>query len=223
MMEYTSGRRNGARWGVALALGLRQGEALGLRWRNIDLRTGTLGCAGRFQRVTWRHGCEPTPLGRPTCGRKRGCDCPQRHSGGLMLRKLKTRGSARDLQIPDQLLKELRRHRRFQKQERLTAVEWADLDLVFATPTGGYIDPKHDYLEWHHVREAAGIRPARLHDARHTAAMMLIAGVHSRAAMLVMGWTNPETMLRYTHVVDAVRKDVADKMDDLIWPDRAQA
>jgi integrase len=35
-------KRNGARWSVALALGIRQGEALGLRWSYIDLDTGVI-------------------------------------------------------------------------------------------------------------------------------------------------------------------------------------
>ncbi len=40
-------RRNGARWAVALSLGLRQGEALGLRWRDVDLELGMLRCVRR--------------------------------------------------------------------------------------------------------------------------------------------------------------------------------
>lgn len=42
LATVVSERRNGARWVVALALGLRQGEALGLKWSDADLDQGTL-------------------------------------------------------------------------------------------------------------------------------------------------------------------------------------
>ncbi len=41
-----AGRRNGTRWSVALACGLRQGESIGLRWEFLDLDTGTVGSGG---------------------------------------------------------------------------------------------------------------------------------------------------------------------------------
>lgn len=50
-------RRNGARWSVGLAAGLRQGEALGLRWEYVDLKTGDIRVWWQIQRNRWRHGC----------------------------------------------------------------------------------------------------------------------------------------------------------------------
>ena len=52
---------NRARWAIALALGLRQGEVLGLRWPDVDLERvcsgcASLGCAGvpaRLRRHLW--------------------------------------------------------------------------------------------------------------------------------------------------------------------------
>ena len=64
--------RNGARWAVALALGLRQGEALGLRWDDVDLDAGTLLVRRGRLRPRWEHGCNGT------CGRKFGGYCPNR-------------------------------------------------------------------------------------------------------------------------------------------------
>ena len=42
LLEAAAGRRNGARRALALALGLRQGEALGLTWDDVDLEKGTI-------------------------------------------------------------------------------------------------------------------------------------------------------------------------------------
>jgi hypothetical protein len=49
--------RNSARWSVALALGIRQGEALGLRWSYVNLETGEIRAWFQIQRITWQHGC----------------------------------------------------------------------------------------------------------------------------------------------------------------------
>ncbi|GII28453.1 site-specific integrase [Planotetraspora mira] len=42
ILEAAKTRRNSARWSVALSLGIRQGEALGLRWSFVDLDTGVI-------------------------------------------------------------------------------------------------------------------------------------------------------------------------------------
>lgn len=78
-------RRNGDRWTVGLALGLRQGEALGLRWSYLDLDAGNVRVWWQLSRLTWRHGCDDII----ECTRdkhKRPCppkDCPKakRRSG----------------------------------------------------------------------------------------------------------------------------------------------
>lgn len=58
-------RRNGARWSVGLALGIRQGEALGLRWSYIDLKTGVIRVWFQLQRSEYQHGCDdPNECGR---------------------------------------------------------------------------------------------------------------------------------------------------------------
>ena len=57
IMELAAGLRNGTRWSVALALGLRQGEALGLRWWHIDLDAGTIAVRWQLQHLRWQHGC----------------------------------------------------------------------------------------------------------------------------------------------------------------------
>jgi hypothetical protein len=59
--------RNSARWVVALALGLRQGEALGLHWEDVDLDAGYARIRKNRLRPRYAHGCGDSP-----CGRKAG-------------------------------------------------------------------------------------------------------------------------------------------------------
>lgn len=68
-------RRNSSRWSVGLACGLRQGEALGLRWQFVDLDEGTLRVWYQLQRLPWRHGC--ADIARCTRTRHRR-SCPKR-------------------------------------------------------------------------------------------------------------------------------------------------
>ena len=71
LLATAKGTHNGARWALALALGLRQGEVLGLRWADVDLDSGMLWVRGTRLRPVYRHGCL-SPCGK-TPGR-----CPDR-------------------------------------------------------------------------------------------------------------------------------------------------
>jgi integrase len=56
-------RRNAARWAIALSLGLRQGDVLGLRWSDVDLEAGILKITSNRVRPHYEHGCSP-PCGK---------------------------------------------------------------------------------------------------------------------------------------------------------------
>jgi integrase len=57
VVAAAASRPNGARWAVGLAVGLRQGEALGLTWQRTNLETGRLDIRAQVQRLLWQHGC----------------------------------------------------------------------------------------------------------------------------------------------------------------------
>ena len=211
---------NPARWSVALALGLRQGEALGLEWPDIELDQGILRVRRSVQRRTWSHGCHDKQ-GTPTCGRKRGADCPKRASGGLLLVEPKTRSSRRSLALPVPLVAELRAHRAAQLRLKLARANVWDRskDLVFCTDYGTLIDPAQDRREWKALLRNAGVREVRLHDARHTAAtLLLLQGVDIRTVMAIMGWTEMATAQRYVHAVDELRHEAARRIGAALWP-----
>jgi integrase len=64
----------------------------------------------------------------------------------------------------------------------------------------------------------AGVRDARLHDARHTAAtVLLVLGVPERSVMQTMGWSTTAMAARYQHVTDPIRREVAAHVDGLLW------
>ncbi|MGY5884658.1 tyrosine-type recombinase/integrase [Modestobacter lacusdianchii] len=194
VLEAAAHVRNSARWTVALALGLRQSEALALQWKDIDLLTGTLTVRRSIHRV---------------------------RGGGLIYEEPKTRRSQRTLALPLPLVTQLEEHRTAQRGERMLAgSEWHDEDLVFAQPNGRPIDKKTDHDDWTRLLQAAGVRHVRLHDGRHTAATLLLSeNVHPRVVMELLGHSQMRTTMDiYSHVMPALAREAADRMSALLLP-----
>jgi integrase len=184
---------NGARWSVALALGLRQGEALGLKWDAVDLDAGTLTVRRALQRQKGK---------------------------GLVLVEPKSRAGRRTIKLPEPLREALREHRARQAERRTAAANvWQDYGFVFCQRTGRPIDPRRDWLDWKALLKAADVRDARVHDARHTAATLLLQqGVPARVVMEVLGHSQISlTLGTYSHVVPEVAEEAAKRMGDALW------
>ncbi len=97
-------------------------------------------------------------------------------------------------------------------------LNWHDEDWLFATKTGRGTSTRVDYDEWKELLKSAKVRDGRLHDARHTAAtVLLILGVPERAVMGLMGWSSTAMAARYQHMVDTVRSSIAEQVDGFIW------
>jgi integrase len=205
---------NGARWSVALALGLRQGETLGLMWADIDFEKNQLRVRRQLQRPCWHHGCgDPAPDHQPS-------KCSQRTGGGWILEDVKSRAGRRTLAVPPQLMQQLREHRRDQAAQRLAAgPAWQEHDLVFPRADGHPKHPSVDARAWRTLTERAGVPPLRLHYARHTTATMLLAqGVDGRVVMALLGWSQSSLLTRYQHVLEPMRRDAAARIDQAYWP-----
>jgi integrase len=201
------GRRLEALYSVALSLGLREGEALGLRWKDIDLESGQLTIRQIVQRI----------------GGKRFGTGP----GKLVFSEPKTDRSRRTLQMPDLLVKSLRAHRSRQLQERLAAGSaWVDHGLVFTTTIGTPLEGRTAVTDFKRILvktnepkiDAKILMSTRFHDLRHSAASLLLAqGVQLRAIMELLGHsTIALTANTYSHVMPSMMREMADKMDVIL-------
>ena len=205
--------RNAARWSVALAMGLRQGEALGARWVDLDLGAGTWRVTQGIQRQAYRHGCGGEP-----CGQK-PLSCPKR-VGGLLMVPPKSDKGRRTIGIPEQLVNALRAHRAAQGAEREAAGSlWQEHGLVFVQATGAMIDPSRDWEEWKRLLAEAEVRDGRLHDARHTAATLLLEqGVDARIVMEILGHSQITlTQNTYQHVMPKVIADATQRVATVLF------
>jgi integrase len=187
VLEAAKGGRLEARWVIALTLGLRQGEALGLGWEHVDLDEGVIRVRRALKRVKGK---------------------------GLIFGPVKSKKSNRDLPIFPELLPILRAHKKAQTAERLEAgTAWHDDGLVFCQVNGKPIDPSRDYQSWQALLKTAGVKRYRLHAARHSAAtFLLLEGVDTRVVMELLGHSQISVTARYQHVVDEAKKTATAKV-----------
>jgi len=187
-LASVAGDRLEAVYFVALALGLRQGEALGLRWADVDLESGSAVVTASLQRI----------------------------AGKLERVATKTKQSRRTAALPSIVIDALRRHRVRQMQERLVAgSRWVETGLVFTTTRGTPIDGRSVYRRFQAALARAGLRRVRFHDLRHSFASLLIAqGIHPKVLQASLGHaTIGVTMDTYGHLFADAQRDAATKMN----------
>jgi integrase len=185
---------------LALYLGLRQAEVLGLCWSDVRLDAGP-------PTLTVRHQL-------------------QRLGGAWRLTPPKSESSRRTLPLPPPVVQALVAERRRQAAARLAAgPAWQPPipDLVFTTATG---QPRHGCVITHAFQRRlrqAGLPHLRFHDLRHAAASLLAAGgVPLKAVSDLLGHSQIATTANiYSHISDAVRREVVDRLAALLGPDPA--
>lgn len=160
-LAAAQGHRLEALFSLALFLGLRQGEVLGLRWIDVDLDGGTLKVEQALQRV----------------------------DGGLIVKAPKTAKSRRRLALPPTLIAVMRAHRDRQAIERQIAGEgWQESGLVFTTQRGTPLDPRNVLRWWQLLLVDAGLPRHTFHATRHTAVSLLIEqGVPLKVIQEILG------------------------------------
>ncbi|MQB01959.1 MAG: tyrosine-type recombinase/integrase [Actinobacteria bacterium] len=158
--------------------GCRRGEALGLRWSDVDLTAG---------RVTFRQALtlvDNVPA----------FETPKSRKG---------KPKVRTVSLDAATIRALAQHRDRQCQERRAWSDaWRDTGLVFTLEDGTLIHP--DSFRRHFTRQvaAAGLPPTKLHGLRHAYATMLLArGVPTKVVSERLGHADPTiTMTIYQHV-----------------------
>ncbi len=198
--------RNRARWHLALKLGLRPAEALGLTLPDIDVRARKLTIRHQLLRATGK---------------------------GLYLQKAaKTTAGDREIILPKSLATLLRDHRK--EQLELMAEhgeEWVGWEfdgqpvaLVFPQENGRPIDAHMDTRAWHSLLAAAGLTEVRRYKARHTAASHLVVDSGGDVAVTakILGHADSGFTYRtYVKPLAAREQALADKMDEPRAPYRA--
>lgn len=182
---------------LALKLGLRQGEALALTWKDVDFEGG-------FPRVSIYRS-----LSRET-------------GKGLVYGPTKTY-QRRDLPLTPRVAELLKRHHREQRQHfNDLGIDCTEDMPVIATVcrdgSVGPVDPANDRKQWIRALAVAGVPAVRLHDARHTAATILISGgVDMFAVMKTLGHSSIQTTIdTYGHLPSGLLQTAMQVSDDVL-------
>ena len=190
---------------LSFGTGMRRGEILALKWKNINLKTGSISIK---ESLNWLDGT------------------------GIVFDTPKTEASIRTVEIPKDILDELKAHRSRQAQEKLDArakakkhaekfgckVDFAayyqDTGMVFCTPEGRPIDPHNWARLKKKIAEEAKVPDFRIHDMRHFFCTQLIKrGVNVKAVQGMLGHSTAAMTLNvYSHVDQEMLKDAAATM-----------
>lgn len=176
---------------VALSLGLREGEVLGLRWRDIDLDERIARIRVSLQRIDKK----------------------------LQLVELKTERSRRALPIPENVFSSLRAHRTRQLKDKMQAgEEWQENGLAFTTSRGTPLSARNVIRRFHRLLGDAKLPRHRFHDLRHSCASFLLSkNIPARTVMDILGHSNISlTMNTYSHVMPEMLRDAAKAMNALM-------
>jgi integrase len=187
--------RNGHLWYLALS-GLRRGEIAGLKWSNVDLAAGTL-----------------------TIERNR----VQAGAGTVVENDPKTLSSCRTLPLDEGLIGVLKRASSRYAQERLAlGAAHADSGYVAINEAGKAYTPDTLTRIWHKLIKAAGVRPIRLHDARHSCGTALhLRGVPMAVIAKWLGHADAATTARiYTHSQDDALRAASKTLGQVVTPSR---
>lgn len=185
--------RYGPLYVLAMALGLRQGEALGLSWSDCDFETGTIRIRNALQRLDRQ----------------------------WSLVDPKSESSRRTLPIPAIVRSALQRQRALQAEQRLLAgTRWQETGFVFTSAVGTPLEGVNVTHRLQRALAAAGLPRLRFHDLRHTAASLLLAeGVPARVVMETFGHSQISlTLNTYSHVTKRLLGEAAAAMDRVLGP-----
>jgi integrase len=192
------GHRLEALFVLALAIGMRRGELLALKWRDINFATGTL----QVRRILTHM---PAKLN---------------DKGGYVEAEPKTEKSRRSITIAPFALEQLKQHRVRQVEEKLKAgPAWTDHDLVFSSTVGGHLHTSRIlFAQFKQLLKEAGLPDIRFHDLRHSSATMLLSlGVHPKVVQEILGHCQISmTMDIYSHVLPTMQREAMSKLNDAL-------
>ncbi|SDY56923.1 site-specific integrase [Thermoactinomyces sp. DSM 45892] len=177
---------------LAITTGLRRGEILGLRWKDVDMNTCTASI--RKNLVLVSH----TPV----------------------LQEPKTRRSVRSVTLPPIVIQALKNHKQVQDQEKTNEL-YQCYDLITATCFGSPLNPLHLRKRFKKILTKANLPDIRFHDLRHThATLMLQQGEHPKVVSERLGHSNINiTLDTYSHVLPNMQQEAVERFEKMLLHD----
>jgi integrase len=187
---------------LAIHTGLRHGELLGLTWTNLDLESKSVSISQTLREVRVFDDAGGTKL-------------------ITQVNEPKTKASRRSLQLSKPLLDSIQRHLMLHSVRRVQAgLAWHESDYVFTSSIGTPINQANNLKAYKRFIKANGIRYIRVHDIRHTTAVLALeAGASLEWISQAFGHTGIEiTKSVYAPYVQALNDKFAHAVDSYLTP-----
>ena len=178
-------------WAVLGTAGLRIGEALGLKWEDVDLSGRRIAIRRALQRQRDR---------------------------GLVFVEPKTAKSRRTIHLTQLAAKVLKEHRDRQDAAASSTFGWEEHGLVFPSRFGKPLEPSAVTGALARALNAAGFPRIRVHDLRHTTASILLeAGTHPKIVQDLLGHSTVVlTLDTYSHLTASLSWQAAQTLDAML-------
>ena len=190
-LEFVKNDSLYAAWAVAANTGMRRGEVLGLRWKDVDFDRQRLAIRQTIISIDYR----------------------------VEVSDPKTARGRRSVALDSGTVVALRAHRAFQNQQKLKLGEaYRDAGLVFCRGDGLPVHPdRFTQMFDKHVKDC-GLPRIRLHDLRHThATLALAAGIHPKVVSERLGHSTVAfTMDIYSHAIPSMEAEAAETIAQMI-------
>jgi len=174
---------------TALFTGMRRSELLALQWRDVDI--------------------QQIHVNRSLHHLK---------DGSYVFTQPKSAKSRRTIDLSPSSILILTEHKERQEGIRtMLGIPLKQDDLVFSTPEGKPLRPNTITRAWTTLAIKAGVKPIRLHDARHThASLMLKQGIHPKIVQERLGHSSIQiTLDTYSHVAPGLQEAAAMRFDEI--------
>lgn len=178
---------------LALTTGMRQGEILGLRWKDIDFDQGCL----RITQTLSSDGKELLPY-------------------------TKTKAGIRSVDLPKETLEQLLNQNNMIEQEKFgQGDQYMDFDLVVCTSSGTPTNKSNIHRTFNAIIKKANLPRIRFHDMRHThATLLLLQGVNPKIVSERLGHADVRiTLDTYSHLLPSMQKETARNFGKMLFGD----
>jgi len=193
-LETMAGERLYALWHTVAMTGMRRGEAIGLRWSDVDLENARLAVRRAL-----------IPINRE-----------------VVVSEPKTAKGRRVVALDPGTIEVLKAQAACQLDEQTQSKAWVETGLVFTQESGAALDPESVSRYWRQAVKNSMLPTIRLHDLRHThATLALQAGIHPKVVSERLGHaTISITLDTYSHAIPAMQEEAAALIAGLVFAAR---
>lgn len=190
-LSYAESERLYPAFHLALTTGMRQGEILGLRWKDVNFHEHSLHILQTLS-----------------------------HDGKTLSIGTKTRAGMRRIDLPAETVDVLQNHKKLIEQEKEDADDiYQNNDLVICTTIGTPVSPSNLSRTYRAIIKRSGLSPIRFHDLRHTHATLLLKqGVNPKIVAERLGHADIRiTLDTYSHLLPSMQKETARNFGKMLF------